>query len=114
MCRDEKQQAVLVGTYTGELAWVGEDGLVKGETQKLEGKITHLLEIPDSKKGAVCVGTHAGVLARVALDGTLLAPLAQVDGSISAVACAPGGTSLGEGAPIAVGTQKGILSWVGG
>ena len=97
--------SVLVGTCTGELAWVGDDGVVKGERQHLDGRIDVLKLVPN-KARLVLVGTHAGQIVQVGMDGVQASPVVQLDGSIVSVAFAPGGERL------LVGTYKGQVAWV--
>eukprot|EP01046_Picozoa_sp_COSAG06_P023763 COSAG06_NODE_1901_length_8109_cov_4.896879_4_plen_460_part_00 len=103
--------SVLVGTCTGELAWVGEDGAVRGERQHLEGRIEILKAVPGTR--TVVVGTHAGGIVRVDFDGVQASPLTQMDGSIVSMALAPSAGGGGGGdARVLVGTYKGQVAWV--
>lgn len=97
---------VLVGTCTGELAWVGPDGLVRGERQHLGSRIDVLKVVPARTRTVVAVGTHAGVIVRVGMDGVQASPPVELDGSIVSVAFASGGERL------LVGTYKGQVAWV--
>ena len=97
--------SVLVGTCTGELAWVGDDGVVKGERQHLDGRIDVLKPVPN-KARMVLVGTHAGQIVQVGMDGVQARPVVELDGSVVSVAFAPGGERL------LVGTYKGQVAWV--
>ena len=65
---------MLVGTCTGELAWVGDDGLVKGERQHFDGRIDVLKVVPNATR-TVLVGTHAGQIVKIGMDGVQASPL---------------------------------------
>ncbi len=97
--------SVLVGTCTGELAWVGADGTVKGQRQHFDGRIDILKAVPNETR-MVVVGTHAGQIVKVGTDGVQASPLVELDGSIVSLAFAPGGERL------LVGTYKGQVAWV--
>lgn len=97
--------SVLVGTCTGELAWIGDDGVVKGERQHLDGRIDVLKVVPNESR-MVLVGTHAGQIVKVGMDGVQTSALVQLDGSIVSLEFAPGGERL------LVGTYKGKVVWV--
>ena len=114
---------VIVGTCTGEVARVDEGGRIVGAVPRLEGRVGALRLAPGG--GAVVAGTHTGAVARIAADGTLIGATAQLDGQITALGFAEpepepeppeaedGTAAQVEEMPVAVGTYKGVVAWVG-
>ena len=114
---------VIVGTCTGEVARVDEGGRIVGAVPRLEGRVGALRLAPGG--GAVVAGTHTGAVARIAADGTLIGATAQLDGQITALgfaepepepeqeAAEDGTAARVEEKPVAVGTYKGVVAWVG-
>eukprot|EP01043_Picozoa_sp_COSAG02_P061873 COSAG02_NODE_8405_length_2583_cov_13.092593_1_plen_266_part_01 len=97
--------AFAVGTGKGEVAFIGADGVLRGEIAKLEGEITQLQMTPDGS--AAAVGTYKGEVAFIGADGVLRGEVAKLEGAIRLLQMAPDGSAA------AVGTTEGEVAFIG-
>ena len=86
----------------GELAFIGADGVLRGEVAKREGGIAQLQMAPDGS--AAAVGTQEGKVAVIGADGVLRGEVAKLEGGISQLQMAPDGSAA------AVGTDAGAVA----
>ena len=93
------------GTTSGEVAWIGSDGVIRG-VANLECGVKRLVVAPSGN--VVVAGTQQGDVVWIGNDGVTRGQVANINmGEISHLVMAP------DGSAVVAGTKEGDVAWIG-